>query len=67
MGRLPTLAEHNEQTRLMRDALRKPGAGVACPSCGAEMLVTYPGQVNASNPPSTAVHCPQCGRTGLKY
>ena len=66
-GRLPTLEEHNEQTRLTREMMRRPGAGVLCSTCGTEMVETYPGQINTSSPPSTSVHCPKCGRPGLKY
>lgn len=66
-GRLPTLDEHNNQKRMMERFLHRPGAGVACPSCAAEMVLTYPGQVNTSSPPSENVHCPKCGHAGLKY
>ncbi len=67
MGEMPTLDEHNAQKFLAEKALRRTGAGVACPACHTEMELTHPGQVNASLPPSENVRCPACGRRGLKF
>ena len=67
MQPMMTLEQHNEQARLAREAANpRPGAGVLC-SCGAEMVVTHPGQTNMGNPPSVSVHCRKCGATGQKY
>lgn len=66
-GRMLTLDEHNRQKQLAEQALWKHGAGVACPSCGTEMVFTHPGAINTTPPSPENVRCPRCGRTGLKF
>lgn len=65
--RLPTLDEHNNQKRLMQQAMARPGAGVMCPKCGAaEMVLFDPGAICTSYPPKTKVHCPSCDHVDFK-
>jgi len=62
-----TLDEHNDEARRRRaEAGDHPGARVACPMCGKELVVSNPGMFIASDPPLQAVHCPGCGLTGTK-
>jgi len=61
------LNEHNKGVFPANTMRENNGAGVKCPVCAEELLVTHPGQTNCSNPPSTLVHCDGCGYSGLKY
>ena len=40
--------------------------GVACPSCGADLLDKNPGSVLYSDPPQTRTHCVDCGYHGYR-
>lgn len=67
LGEMLTLDEHNQQQRLQRqyvDAMLNR-AGVLCPSCRTEMLLTD-SMILARNPPKRNVHCPACGQRGYK-
>ena len=40
--------------------------GIACPSCGADLLDKSPGSVLYSDPPQTSTHCVDCGHQGYR-
>jgi hypothetical protein len=64
---MKTLDEHNDEARRRRAEVGDhPRAGVACPKCGEELMVSNPGMFLASDPPLQTVHCPGCGLTGTK-
>lgn len=66
MNPMPTLEQHNQQRRMQRMAeeMTKPGVGVACSTCGTELIDAHPGALTASLPPKVTVRCPKCGFVG---
>lgn len=58
---MKTLDEHNNETwQYFSNQNKSVGAGVACPKCGTEMLITDTGTVLLTWPPKRSVECPSC-------
>jgi len=68
--KMKTLDEFNEDARKAHEALDrldKPSPnGIACHSCGTELLDSFPMLTLTSNPPQKNVHCPACGYRGFR-
>jgi len=63
--KLRTLEQHNAR---VAEAYRLSGLprknGIACPSCGKELMDTSPAIVLPSAPPTRHIHCATCGFKG---
>lgn len=67
MSKLKTIEEHNDEIFKTYENFSKPSpSGIACPNCGAELLIdrtlTY-----TSYPPQQSVNCPECDYQGTVF
>jgi DNA-directed RNA polymerase subunit RPC12/RpoP len=61
---LKSLAQHNKERT---DAyMQQPPNGIACPTCGQELVDSRPTGMLLSLPPQKEVHCPACGWRGFR-
>ena len=63
---LKTLEEHNRQYEIGAMKVLVPGNGIACPTCGKELVDSNPNEVLLSYPAQMRVVCPACGWRGLR-
>lgn len=65
---LESLDDHNK-TRLEVFKLTIEGIpnGIACPSCGKELMDSVPSVCLTTWPPQYSTHCPACGYTGTRF
>ena len=54
---MKTLEEYNNEKRALIERARLAKAGVACNSCGEELVYSDPNFQYMSNPPMMAVYC----------
>jgi hypothetical protein len=67
--KLKSLEDHNSEKWVWIGGIYtdKPiPNGIACPSCGEEMMDSNPMMVLASIPPKKNIHCPSCGHIDLR-
>ena len=62
---LKSLAEHNRERESVDARSDAAGTGIACPTCGAELL-DVPGWVLLSRPQRVRVDCPMCEWSGYR-
>lgn len=66
---LKSLDEHNAERHdyyRVADIKNPVPNGIACPTCGKEMVDTNPYVILTSDPPQMNVRCPACGYTGYR-
>jgi len=64
---LKTVRQHNAERLALHKNSRKPTpSGIACPSCGAEM-VGQSDTILLSHPPQVMIYCPECGQRETVY
>jgi DNA-directed RNA polymerase subunit RPC12/RpoP len=61
---LTSLEDHNRQAWTFTTGPVKNG--IACPSCGSELMDSNPSICLTSYPPQWSIHCPKCGYTGTR-
>lgn len=65
-GRLESLGVYNNRRREAHGMAEHRRTGIACPSCGNELLDSDPHTTLASDPPQKRVHCSECDYIGCR-
>jgi hypothetical protein len=63
--KLKTLDEYNRE-KMMASDYENSGNGIACPSCGKELVDSQPGVALLTDPQRYAINCPACFWSGLR-
>ena len=63
--RLVPLDEFNERGTILKVPVYPMRNGIACPTCGQELMDTS-GHICTSIPPQMAIHCPSCSYRGFR-
>ena len=64
---MKTLDEHNAERRRLHSLGNEPRPnGIACPTCGSELLDLNPMETFTSNPPQKKIGCPKCSYVGYR-
>lgn len=71
MASLQSLGDFNIERRRRHEEIRRSllefrRNGIACPTCGSELLDSLPSINLMSNPPQKNIHCDACGYRGFR-